>query len=79
MARNRTGNHSAQHHKQSCNGDRQNKPKIIHKKYHVTSQTAYNVAKLAMMLNTSEGRVIDKLVRNYMISQIIPVEKINTD
>ena len=54
-----------------------NKPKIIHKKYHVTSQTAYNVAKLAMMLNTSEGRIIDKLVRNYMISQIIPIEKLN--
>lgn len=42
------------------------KPKHISRNYHVTPQTAYNVSKLAMMMNTSEGRIIDKLVRNCM-------------
>lgn len=46
----------------------EDKPKHVSRNYHVTPQTAYNVSKLAMMLNTSEGRIIDKLVRNCMVS-----------
>lgn len=33
----------------------------------VTSQTAYNLEKLARMENTSLGRVVDKLTRDRMI------------
>ena len=47
----------------------EDKPKHVSRNYHVTPQTAYNVTKLAMMMNTSEGRVIDKLVRNCMVSE----------
>lgn len=47
----------------------EDKPKHVSRNYHVTPQTAYNVAKLAMMMKTSEGRVIDKLVRNCMVSE----------
>lgn len=32
----------------------------------VTAQTAYNLGRLAVMENTNEGRVIDKLVRDRM-------------
>lgn len=46
-----------------------NKPKIVKKNYHVTSQTAYHISKLAMENNTSEGRIIDKIVRNYLASR----------
>lgn len=43
-----------------------NKPKIVKRNYHVTAQSAYNIRKLAMENNTSEGRIIDKLIRNYL-------------
>lgn len=33
----------------------------------VTAQTAYNLGRLAVMENTNEGRVIDKLVRDRML------------
>lgn len=42
------------------------KPKIVRRNYHVTASTAYNIRKLAMESNTSEGRIIDKLIRNYL-------------
>lgn len=34
----------------------------------VTPQTAYNLEKLAKMENTYPGRVVDKLVRDRMVS-----------
>ena len=55
----------AQHHKRQTLKD-SNKPKILKKNYHVTSQTAYHITQLAIAENTSEGRVIDKLMRNYL-------------
>ena len=45
------------------------KPKILKKNYHVTSQTAYHITQLALQENTSEGRIIDKLMRNYLASR----------
>lgn len=42
------------------------KPKILKKNYHVTAQTAYHITQLALQEGTSEGRIIDKLVRNYL-------------
>lgn len=43
-----------------------NKPKILKKNYHVTAQTAYNIRKLALENNTTEGRIVDKIIRNYL-------------
>lgn len=45
------------------------KPKILKKNYHITSQTAYHITQLALQENTSEGRIIDKLVRNYLAAR----------
>lgn len=45
------------------------KPRIIQKNYHVTAQTAYHITQMALACNTSEGRIIDKLMRNYLASQ----------
>lgn len=43
--------------------------KILKKNYHVTSQTAYHITKMALQENTSEGRIIDKLMRTYLCTQ----------
>lgn len=45
------------------------RPKIVKKKYHVTSQTAYHITKLAMETGLSEGRIIDKIMRTYLATQ----------
>lgn len=58
----------AQYHKKQTLKD-PNKPKILKKNYHVTSQTAYHITQLAIAENTSEGRIIDKLMRNYLASR----------
>ena len=39
---------------------------VVRKNYHVTSQTAYHIAELALQEKTTEGRIIDKLMRNYL-------------
>ena len=52
----------------SNTGKDPHKPKILKKNYHVTAQTAYHITQLALQENTSEGRIIDKLVRNYQAS-----------
>lgn len=39
----------------------------------VTAQTAYNLDKMAIMENTSTGRVVDKLVRDRMLYLKKPV------
>lgn len=44
---------------------------VVKRNYHVTSQTAYHITRMAMELNTSEGRIIDKIIRNYLASQSI--------
>lgn len=43
--------------------------KVVKRNYHVTSQTAYHITKLAMENNTSEGRIIDKIMRTYLAAQ----------
>ena len=45
------------------------KPRIIRKNCHVTSQTAYHITQMAIACNTSEGRIIDKLMRNFLAAQ----------
>lgn len=61
------------HNNHSCNTSKQeydsHKPRIIRKNYHVTSQTAYHITQMAIACNTSEGRIIDKLMRNFLASQ----------
>lgn len=47
------------------------KARILKRNYHVTSQTAYHIAQLAIMEGTSEGRIIDKLMRTYLASMEI--------
>ena len=44
-------------------------PKIVSKRYNVTSQTAYHITELALMENTTEGRIVDKMMRTYLASQ----------
>ena len=44
--------------------------KIISKKYCVTSQTAYHIAELARHKNVTEGRIIDKLMREYRLTSM---------
>lgn len=43
-----------------------NKPKIVKRYYHITSQTKDNIIRLALSENTTEGMVLDKIVRTYM-------------
>ena len=45
---------------------KEGKPKIVTKNYHVTSQTAYHITQLALESHTSEGRIIDKIMRSYL-------------
>lgn len=45
---------------------KEGKPKIVTKNYHVTSQTAYHITQLALESHTSEGRIIDKIMRTYL-------------
>lgn len=42
---------------------------VVKRNYHVTSQTAYHITKLAMENGTSEGRIIDKIMRTYLATQ----------
>lgn len=42
-----------------------NKPKIVKKCYHITTQTAYHITQLALQENTSEGRILDKIIRDF--------------
>lgn len=45
------------------------KPKTVSKRYIVTSQTAYHITELALMEGTTEGRIVDKLMRTYLASR----------
>lgn len=40
--------------------------KIVRKRYNVTTQTAYHIQELAFQEGTTEGRIIDKLMRSYL-------------
>ena len=55
--------------KRRCDQSVEGKSKVVKKNYHVTSQTAYHITQLALEENTSEGRIIDKLMRNYLASR----------
>lgn len=55
------------HYRQEVSPDQKQKPKIVRKNYHVTSQTAYHITRLALEEKTSEGRIIDKIIRNYLV------------
>lgn len=55
------------HDKSACSPNTH--PKILKRNYHITSQTAYHISELAFMENTSEGRIIDKLMRLYLATQ----------
>ena len=53
-------------HKQRPPESYRDKPSIVKRNYHVTSQTAYHITELAMQEQTSEGRIIDKIMRSYL-------------
>ena len=42
------------------------KPKVVRKRYNVTPQTAYHIQELAFQEQTTEGRIIDKIMRSYL-------------
>lgn len=44
-------------------------PKVVSKRYHVTSQTAYHIMQIALQEGLTEGRVIDKIMRTYLASR----------
>ena len=46
----------------SDNGNR----KIVRRRYNVTPQTAYHIQELALQEQTTEGHIIDKLMRSYL-------------
>ena len=39
---------------------------LVSKKYIVTKQTAFNIARLAAMNNCTEGMILDKVIRSLM-------------
>lgn len=43
--------------------------KAIRKRYLVSPQTAYHVQELAFQEQTTEGRIIDKIVRSYLANK----------
>lgn len=45
------------------------KPKIVSKRYNVTTQTAYHITELALREGTTEGRILDKIMRTYLATQ----------
>lgn len=45
------------------------KRKIVKKNYHVSSQTAYHITQLALQENTTEGKIVDFLCKNYLASR----------
>lgn len=49
--------------------DKEGRQKAVIKKYHVSAQTAYHIMELALMENTTEGRIVDKLMRTYLASR----------
>lgn len=44
------------------------KPAHVKKLYIVSPQTAYHITELAMQENTTEGRIVDKIMRTYLAS-----------
>lgn len=58
------------YHQANHNSNRKtDTPKIVSKRYHVTTQTAYHLMEIALQEGTTEGRVIDKLMRTYLASR----------
>ncbi|MCM1295037.1 MAG: hypothetical protein NC311_05800 [Muribaculaceae bacterium] len=58
----------AVHNRDTVNGY-SDKPKVVAKRYNVTSQTAYHITELALREGTTEGRIIDKIMRTYLATQ----------
>jgi len=56
------------HNRDAINGYN-DRPKVVSRRYNVTSQTAYHVTELALREGITEGRVIDKIMRTYLASQ----------
>lgn len=44
-------------------------PKIVDRRYKVTSQTAYHITEIALQEGITEGRVIDKIIRTYLANR----------
>lgn len=62
--------HKHQQHKKNVHA-RSDKPKVLSKRYNVTSQTAYHITELALREGVTEGRIIDKIMRTYLATQKI--------
>ena len=69
MAKHKKYNRSSHTPKNRIEIIREGAPKIVAKKYRVTSQTAYHITELALRENMSEGRIIDKIMRMYLATQ----------
>lgn len=66
MTKRKVNKKSAKGHDMIVGGD---SPRIVKKNYHITTQTAYHIADLALREGTSEGRIIDKIMRTYLATQ----------
>lgn len=49
--------------------ERVGSPKIVDRRYKVTSQTAYHIMEIALQEGITEGRVIDKIIRTYLANR----------
>lgn len=63
--------HKKNVHTREVVGDYSDKPKVLSKRYNVTSQTAYHITELALREGVTEGRIIDKIMRTYLATQKI--------
>ena len=55
------------------------KIKTVDKRYIVSSQTAYHIRELALQENTTEGRIIDKIMRSYLCNLAIEYRRTHKD
>lgn len=53
--------------------------KAIRKRYLVSPQTAYHIQELAFQEQTTEGRIIDKIVRSYLANKAIKYRNIHSE
>lgn len=60
---------SSQHNKSAYSHHTQTKQKAVKKNYIVTPQTAYHIQELALQEKTTEGRIIDKIMRSYLCNR----------
>lgn len=73
-------NHTAKYGKPYAGSFKQReKIKTEKKMYIVSSQTAYHIRELALQENTTEGRIIDKIMRTYLCNRAMEYRRTHVD